>query len=744
MFKGTSSSNSFHSPVAESGEAGHAYEWEVSSNGRTKPTEEDRRQLPGPAMSSSDYVETNQTGTGHFQLPADAVADTSGDFATPVPVVPRAYQIEMQKKCIEAGNCIVYAPCGSGKTLVSALVASHHLKHSTCPEEFRIVFVVDQKDRIDRKKVQLEEWLKPRFHFLRTAGLSGQQATTNPLDELIAECHLIVLTADVLLNHLSGKGRFTLIPISRVNLLIMDACHYTRDKHAYNKVMGIYMTAKMNGNLVPSVLGLTSVIPTKSNMNVDEAFEHVQKLCANLDAGSVIEVTDNVTEMMAFIAAPEKQDYRAPARPTDPFTDKISQAMTTIEINVLEENPSPGIAKHGTIAYDIWANEKSERDDTKKFCARCLVQCNHALIINEDVTTQDAIQFLRHYLAETQRFASNPQKKAVLAQLQSTVDSLEETCQSTKLDRLREILIQMYREMPEARCILFTRTPYSTDVLVGWINHEADLQFLKPIRLTGTESPEEKLKITEKLRGASKLLVSSTSAVRGLRVTNCHAFVRYGVKEGEISVVHAQGEATQQDIDRLACSYVSKHEAESRKRKEKEQALQDALKRLAGLSTGIRRRQVETIQKREFQKQQRKHESTPTLNLSQLLLYCKECKQYLCRGDAVKKLKGTHRVVQSREFEERALWPKKATPPRKQTQRETFEVDGIQFVGKVTCRNCKKQVGPVVSTDDKRYPCIKLDYLVYSYNETKESASDVKMEFNKEMKRSLSETIEDL
>lgn len=719
---GLPSLNSLHSPVVESGEDGHTYRLEECPRSESI------------AMLSSDSAE--QRAAGRFKLPADTVADTSGDLEDiATPLVPHAYQTELQEKCIKAGNCIVYAPSGSGMGLVSALVATHYLKGSPCPKEFRIIFVVDQRDQIKRRKEQLEEWLKPRFHFLKTAGLSGEQATKNPLDELIGRCHLIVLTADVLWNHLTGKGHFTLIPISKVNLLIMDSCHHTRDKHTYNKIMGRYMDAKMNKQPVPLVLGLTSCIPTKISMDEKETFEHVQKLCANLDVNSVIEVADNVTEMMAFITAPENQDYTAPPQETDPFIDKIKQVMANIEINILNENSALGVVRRGTVGYDAWVNERSEGDEIKKFCARTLVQCSHALIINKDVTGRDAIQFLRKYLSDTWPFATDPQKKAVLNQLQLTIDFLEGTCQSTKLELLRGLLTQKFREMPRASCILFTQTPYSIDALIDWINNDADLQFLKPTRLTGTESPEEKRQIIGKLGGASRLLVSSPSAVRGLRVTNCHVFVRYGVRGEEISVCHTgtRGE----DCDYSACSYVSKSDAESSKQKKKEQMVQHALKCLAGLSLETRRRQLESIQKREFRKKRKKRESTSDLNLSQLLLYCKKCKQYLCRGDGVKKLKGTHRVIQSWEFEEHASWPKKGTPPKK-----TFEVDGVRFVGKVTCKACSSQLGSVVMTDDhERYPCIKIDYLVYSYEE---SADNVKREFNKEMKTLLSDTIEDL
>ena len=52
---------------------------------------------------------------------------------------------------------------------MAVLVAEYYLERCESPEDYRILFVVDEASLIDQKKGLMEGWLKPTFTFLKTA-----------------------------------------------------------------------------------------------------------------------------------------------------------------------------------------------------------------------------------------------------------------------------------------------------------------------------------------------------------------------------------------------------------------------------------------------------------------------------------------------------------------------------------------------------------------------------------------------
>ena len=87
-----------------------------------------------------------------FCLSPDAVADACGDWNGFRTLIPRSYQTELRDYAVSSGNSIIYAPYRSGKSLVAALVAEYCLERWESPEDYRILFVVDEVSLIDQKK----------------------------------------------------------------------------------------------------------------------------------------------------------------------------------------------------------------------------------------------------------------------------------------------------------------------------------------------------------------------------------------------------------------------------------------------------------------------------------------------------------------------------------------------------------------------------------------------------------------
>ena len=60
----------------------------------------------------------------------------------------------------------------------------------------------------------------------------------------MSENQAVVLTTQILVNHLKGKGdRKTIIPTC-IDLLILDECHQTHDNHPYSIIVNVYNDMK--------------------------------------------------------------------------------------------------------------------------------------------------------------------------------------------------------------------------------------------------------------------------------------------------------------------------------------------------------------------------------------------------------------------------------------------------------------------------------------------------------------------
>ena len=63
--------------------------------------------------------------------------------------------------------------------------------------------------------------------------------------------------------------------------------------------------------------------------------------------------------------------------------------------------------------------------------------------------------------------------------------SQDETLQNPKLVALKTMILEAFERDPNTYAILFTKTKLSTEVLMKWVNEDANMSRLRAVRLTG-------------------------------------------------------------------------------------------------------------------------------------------------------------------------------------------------------------------------------------------------------------------
>ncbi|XP_013403655.1 probable ATP-dependent RNA helicase DDX58 [Lingula anatina] len=132
----------------------------------------------------------------------------------------RNYQHELAEPALRGQNCIIVAPTGSGKTRVAAHIVAEHLKQGA---DRKVVFMACKVPLV-QQQYQLFCQLFEKYE-LRVLKVCGDDESNKFLHQLISEFDIIVLTPQILENHLLEN---TISSLDVFSLLIFDECHHTQ------------------------------------------------------------------------------------------------------------------------------------------------------------------------------------------------------------------------------------------------------------------------------------------------------------------------------------------------------------------------------------------------------------------------------------------------------------------------------------------------------------------------------------
>uniref|UniRef100_A0A8B9HGA8 Activating signal cointegrator 1 complex subunit 3 n=1 Tax=Astyanax mexicanus TaxID=7994 RepID=A0A8B9HGA8_ASTMX len=624
----------------------------------------------------------------------------------------REYQKELAEAAFSGQNTIICAPTGCGKTIVALAICEHHLKKF--PGKAKVVFMATKVEVYAQQyKLFIDHFSKDPD--VRVTGVCGDTDVGVCLRSVVDRNEVVVLTPQILVNALQNKD---LPSLDVFTLLLLDECHNTTGKHPYNNIMSRYLDTKLtsSAHTLPQVVGFTASVGVGSFKNQQEAEMNICHLCANLDTRVIATVTKNIDELRSYVHIPEKEFFEVPASPiSDPFIRIIRNIMCNIE----------QLAKK---IYDIEREREREREKEREWLSvksrrGCLkyIKYNDALIINEDARTKDALDYLQAFIEQVRKAGYDSTERTLTAffdvQREQLLRLATEGQENPKLQELKFILEEEYRNNDQTRTVLFVRTRALADALKKWIDETDSLKFLNPGVLIGrgrkssqmvgsgmTLTSQKGVLDSFKTSDHIKILIATSVADEGIDIPQCNLVLMYEYVGNVVKMVQVRGRGRAAGSRCFLISNRNERIEKEKQNMEREKIVEKAIVSLQAspetLQAKVKLFQREDKASRDFES--RSPEKPRTVGSYKLL--CAKCNAFACVSDDLRVLKECHHIILDHTVFKRCVTNPHLNP-------RSF--DGITKTQKMLCAECKLDWGIIASyLNIKDLPIVKIESFV--------------------------------
>ncbi|XP_064604095.1 antiviral innate immune response receptor RIG-I-like isoform X2 [Liolophura sinensis] len=642
------------------------------------------------------------------------------------PIKLRGYQEELAEAGLEGKNCMIVAPTGSGKTHVALKIIEEHL--SASHENRKVAILVKDVVLAEQHTESCKAHL-PRE--LRTKLITGGNDEQISLSRLLQDFDVFVMTVQILADALAFDEFYIL---SEFTMIVFDECHHTLRKHPYNVVMSSYLDEKLREGgprrPLPQIIGLTASTGVGKAKDILQAKEHIKKLCANLDVEKICTVKRGLRELSKVVNIPDVEIHLVGGRLEDHFAAFVQKWMIDIESKIKNhcrywtkiEDPPPG--RRDCLEYKQWISRIIEtvvrRPDSQLYCMSCIrfaEICNDALIINQNVRTRDALNYMSNQIHEMDVSRFTDIEKELFAIFQENLDYLNEVCgrpasANPKLEKMKKLILWVFNEDPDSRVIIFAKFRKLAQALVGWMTETDSLSSLNAQKLVGQGAEEDGGMSQAKQgdvrkgfrEGSHKVIVATSVAEEGLDIQKCNMVILYDYDTNEISKVQTRGRARAEDSRYVLLvsegkGVAEKDELNTMREVLMENAVWDLQEEIEENPRGFvdvtRGIQINCKKERDLK---RLMEQNRQFIKGTFQLRCKKCNTLACYNYDIRQFESTHRAVISEDFCDRAdisLHPK----PTKFT---------IAKKGKVWCAKCGYDWGIVACYRSKNLFVIKI------------------------------------
>ena len=565
----------------------------------------------------------------------------------------RAYQRELAQPGLDGENYIICAPTGSGKTLVAAMIISEHLKKGQeIGEERKVLFIVKTQQLAHQQKDQFEKYVNGA----RTAKVVGEgdQEKVMLIAPILPMIDLLVCTAGKIRNELGSKS----VHITQFTLIVVDECHHTVGNDQYSEVLEFHLMAKLQGSSIkaPQVVGLTASPGAGKGRSpsIFRAIDHQFELCARLDAFCGIKmVTENTGELVSHMNRPEHILTELKCRDSsDPFTDRIMQAMVKLEIMIKD---MPSINHRNSPQYKRWVEIEKEAAEVRKSpeerdrisVLEYLAQYCLTLTTYEDFSNEDAIDVLQETKC-TPEHQATPTELSLSANHEALLQQVSQLppVSNPLLDGVEKILVSQFADKPDSKAIFFVREIRHTRYVQRWIENCPSLRPLIHASAIvgytrGGMTKEQQLEAIQGFRSDKyNLLVSTSVLEEGMDVAACNLVIRFQTMTNEIAEVQAQGRARALESKMYTImSSQSEKQCLQLINEEKKQLALKAPSFATELCKSLKfeEKQQIILAEREVREQAnllRKQQWKP----EDVKVVCKKCKVLACKGSDIYKL----------------------------------------------------------------------------------------------------------
>ncbi|XP_041471940.1 probable ATP-dependent RNA helicase DHX58 [Lytechinus variegatus] len=647
------------------------------------------------------------------------------------------YQEEVLTPALKRKNAMVVLPTGTGKTEVAIALIDRLFLNRGQPCQQKTVFVVNKVPLVKQQKDRCLKYLEGKC---RVAGASGEELNHVPLDIVIGNNDIVVLTAQVLVNALKDEN--IKLTLSDIALLILDECHHCQKSNPYNILMALYRDLKLNSprSPRPQILGLTASPGVGNSKDIAQAEEYITKLCANLDcrisrpsiyAHKLGNKKNSPKEIQKIVKGRSLEDG---------YFREISVIMECIEDRIkdveagrtlVEENDefTRMASRRGTQGYEQSVvnlrkkiqQEVEDEDDRRELmtCVNYLRQYNNSLFVNRDARTSDAIAYMEAYIDEEE--ISNPSgpvdmilKKMFRDKLDNLnrIANLHVNSVNPVLNELGNQLKKEYKKNADSLSIIFTRTRESAKALVKWLNEDPELGHLNADLLIG--SGNQGMTSTEQNRNLQlfkdkkyKIMVATSVAEEGLDITDCNMVFRYNYVTSDIGHVQTKGRSRAKFNGKIVVIVNSDLQLQDRELKNiiRVKMSEQAIKNVADAALNDEKAfedKIALVQKKDQKERQREKDLARANKAKKeertgIVLHCIKCFHEACSLDDIRSIRNQHHVVMNDLF----LGKIQLVDLKKQPL-----IDEFKHQQKIHCGNCQHKWGTMVVYQQEKLPLI--------------------------------------
>ncbi|XP_022103927.1 probable ATP-dependent RNA helicase DDX58 isoform X2 [Acanthaster planci] len=661
---------------------------------------------------------------------------------TPSPERPQLFldQLELAEDAVQGKNTVLVAPTGSGKTHVAGyIIHDHFIAERPKPVwNRRALFLVTTVNLVEQQSNKLK-FLLERDNFFSVVGIHGTSELS--LKEEAKKRNVIVVTAQLLENALSY------IPLDYFSLLVFDECHLCQKDHAYNTIMARYMDEKDRGNFnLPQIVGMTASLGTGKAKEQMDADNHAIQICANMDAQSISLVIRNRTALESRVNIPkEVKPIEVSCRKIDPFADKIKEIMKRIETMLndspysavrMSVNSEPIPSELGSQAFRQWC-DRMKRCSQKiitlyegvpyrilQACISQLKEYNAALLINKQVRTKDAFNYLANMMDKMndrrRKFDDNDRELWLLYNREERIlERIKDdpNNENPLLEKLCEIILAEYSIRPHSRAILFVKTIDTTQALQDWITETPELKFLNPGRIAGSRDMKsnQQNKVIEKFRnGEHKMLVATNLLEQGTDVPECNLVIRLDYVPSDFGHVQIKGRTRAKGGRSYLITLVdSNGAARDSANRQREIMMMEAAQHLKDMTQSSFKNHMESWQRSNRSERQIKEEKKRLAleaNCDEVFVFCcSRCSKPAFLSRDVGRYKNCTYLVLDVDFSQHM----EIRPHPKPKQLGA----NLTIIGKMFCKKCGHDWGSLTHIKQLYYPSAKISqFTLRSYN----------------------------
>ena len=593
----------------------------------------------------------------------------------------RDYQQELAEPGIRGENYIFVAPTGSGKTLVTAIIITEHLKKVQASGDIaKVVFLVHTKPLADQQCASLQSCV----HGAQVECIVGDSIGT--IKDALIQCEIVVCTTGKFLDELNRDMVRLALPSeaqadeTKITLVIMDECHHARKSSLQAQLMFHYIRRKLEdpSAQLPQIVGLTASPGAGDNPNLDttKTIDHLVNLCALLDASAgIVTVQQNVADLERFVRKPTlSREIVSNRGQSETFVCLIKEEMVKLERHTPLKTSFPKWSqKYETVACETkqpleLSNNPTFRD--KISTLRLLVCYCQALNIYMDLRQEDAIKVLEDFKDLPDEDHNSTKHEQTLKIGLHTLTSHLKTLQPVEnplLQRAKECINEQFQNNTKSRGVFFVQKKRHAYAVCEWLQ-SLQYNFLKPIVITGQggngmTQADQHVAMENFRSGDSNILVATSVAEEGLDVPACNFVIRFQHVSNEIATAQTQGRARAEESEVI--TILSSDSSMNMKEIQNSERLELVNKIITNnwfpkgkiLHEKLRTQQTLVMRQMNIKKLLRQQRlQSRSGDRERIKLRCRKCKTIACFGSDIYTAEGSsHHVVPGEEIKDKLV-----------------------------------------------------------------------------------------